>query len=180
MVSLEYLSYFYVLAGRTGAKDEYMREFMKGELSPSAKAIMDALADSSPQVTKGLRLATGKHAPGDRETFDKAITELQMKMFIVKADELRSPFTFVWAPLRDIFPEQIRKARKISLEVARSRILERYFRNQLIGSVESINNLFGWGKQITYQSLGQLVQEGIVVPHVKIGGRDGKFYCLVR
>jgi len=179
MISLEYLSYFYVLAGRTGAKDEYLTEFMRGGLSPGAKAIMDALSDSSPQVTKGLRLATGKHAPGDRESFDKAITELQVKMYIVKEEELRTPFTFIWAPLRDVFPDQIRKARKISVEAARNKILERYFRNQLIGSVDSIHNLFGWSKQGTYQSLGQLVQDGIIVPHVKVGGKDGKFYCLV-
>ena len=179
MISLEYLSYFYVLAGRTGARDEHLSEFMRGSLSVTAREIMDALADSSPQVTKGLRLAVGKNAPGDREAFDKAITELQMKMFIVKTDELYSPFTFVWAPLRKVFPAQIRKARKISLELARDKILEKYFRNQLIGSVETINKLFGWSKQVTYQSLGRLVQNGIVVPQVKVDGKNHSFYCLV-
>ena len=179
MISLEYLPYFYVLSGRTGAKDEYLRIFLRGNLTGTARDIMEALADSSPQVTKGLKIATGNLTKGQRATFDKAIAELQTKMFIVKVGEQHDPFTFVWAPLRDWFPGQMRKARTMTQEHARLKILERYFQNQLIGSVDSIYRLFRWDKQAIYRALGQLVQRGFIRSDVLIESKDHKYYCLV-
>ena len=179
MVSMEYFPYFYALSERTGSADEYLDEFLRGRLSPVAKAIMDALADSSPQVTKGLKLATGNHSKDDRASFDKAIAELQEKMFIVKVAEHHEPFTFEWAPVHSAFPIVVRRARKFTRETSRRVILERYFRNQLIGSVDAIHRLFGWKKQLVYQSLGELLESGYIASNVKVDGRDGKYYCLV-
>jgi hypothetical protein len=179
MVSLDFLPYFYVLSGRTGAKDEFRKEFLRGNLSPVARDIMEALADSSPQVTRGLKLATGTFTKDERGNFDKAITELQSRMFIVKVAEQTEPFSFVWAPFTKAFSPQVRKARRISPETARQRLLERYFQNQLIGSVETIQNLFRWGRQTIYQTLGKLVQDGMIMPNVKIQGKKSRFYILI-
>jgi len=179
MASLEFLPFFYVLSGGAGLADDYSRSFKHGRLSSAAKEIMDALADSSPQVTKGLKLATGRMGKRDRPEFDKAIAELQGKMFIVKVAEQYEPFSFVWAPFHKCFPAQIRKARSISPETARVNIMERYFRNQLIGTVASIQRLFGWDKQDIYHTLGQLVQQGIITTNIKVEGKDHRYYCLV-
>lgn len=179
MISLEYLPYFYVLSGRSGARDEFMKEFLRGELTSTAKEIMEALTDSSPQLTKGLKLATGSISKRDRAGFDKAITELQTKMFLVKVAEAHDPFSFVWAPLRGAFAAQVKKAKSISPEVARFRILERYFQNQLVGTVDSVHRLFRWSKQTIYHTLGQLVERGIVTTSIKVDGRDHKYYCLL-
>jgi hypothetical protein len=177
MVSLEYLPYFYVLSGRTGAKDEFRKEFLTGRISALARDIMEALKDSSPQVTRGLKLATGTFTKEERGGFDKAITELQAKMFIVKVAEENDPFSFVWAPFTKAFAPQVRKARRIMPETARQKLLEQYFRNQFVGSVDSIHNLFRWGKQTIYQTLGKLVQDGVITPNVKIVGNDKRFYA---
>jgi hypothetical protein len=176
MVSLEYLPYFYVLSGRSGAKDEYRKEFLTGRISSIARDIMEALKDSSPQVTRGLKLATGAFTKDERGVFDKAITELQAKMFIAKVAEESDPFSFVWAPFTRAFAAQVRKARRLSPEVARQKLLEQYFKNQFIGSVDTIQNLFRWGKQTIYQTLGKLVQDGMITPNVKIHGSDKRFY----
>jgi hypothetical protein len=77
------------------------------------------------------------------------------------------------------FPAVVRKSRKISPDAARNAILKRYFRNQLIGTVEAICKLFGWKKQIVYQSLGRLMEEGVIVSNVKVDGKDSKYYGLV-
>lgn len=180
MVSMEYFPYFYSLSERTGTKDEYIGEFMRGSLSPIAKGIMDTLQDSSPQITRGLRLATGTHGKANRVGFEKAMTELQTKMYIVKAGEHHEPFTFEWAPISTFLPSLVRKARKISLETARKKILARYFQNQLIASVQSIYGLLGWKKQVIFETLGQLVEEGVTTPDVKVDGQDSKYYCLIR
>ncbi len=179
MVSLEFLPWFYVLSGRTGEKDEHHRAFLRGRLSPTARDIMDALVDSWPQVTKGLKLATGMIAKGDRGAFDKAITELQTEMYIVKVEEQHDPFTFVWAPLRSVFARSLRRAARVQPEVARFRILEKYFENQLIASVDSIHRLFRWERQVIYQTLGRLVEKNVIMAGVKLQGSDRRYYCLL-
>ncbi len=178
MISMEFVPYFYVLSGRSGHRDEYKREFMRGRLTATAREIMEALMDSYPQVTKGLKLATGTHTRGRRAMFDKAITELQTKMFIVKVAELHEPFSFVWAPVYRSFPDQVKKARRVSPDEARARILEQYFRNQLIGSVDSIYRLFRWDKQTIYRTLVTLMRRGVIATNVKIEGKDSRYYCL--
>jgi len=178
MVALEYLPFFVVLARRTGAKNEYEKEFLKGRLTATARAIMEALLDSSPQTTKGLKLATGNQRKSARPQFDRAIAELQEKMFIVKVAELNDPFTFVWAPFREAFPDAIRKSRRITPETARVRLLERYFRNQLVSSVPAIARLFRWERQMIFHTLGRLVRTGIVTTGIKVEGRDHRYYCL--
>lgn len=178
MVSLEYFPYFFTLSQRNGHKGEYEKEFGGGRLTRTARDIMEALSDSSPQTTKGLKLATGHHLRGERVKFDRAMAELQEKMFLVKVAELYDPFTFVWAPLRDVFPAEIRKARRVTPEAARARILERYFRNQLVSSVPAITRLFHWQRQDVFHTLGRLVRDGIVTTGVHVEGKDHRYYCL--
>ena len=180
MVSLEYLPFFYVLSGRTGTRDEYRQQHFRGKLSSLGKEIMDALMDVSPQATKGLKLSTGMTGKRDRAQFDKAISELQEKMYIAKIREEHDPFTFVWAPLSSSFSPQLRKARRITPETARVRILERYFRNQLVGSVTTAHRLFRWNKQDIFRTLGQLVQRGVITANIRIQDETNRFYSLVK
>jgi hypothetical protein len=178
-VSLEFLPYFYVLAGRNGGKDEYLQEFLKGRLSSLGKSLMEALLDSSPQDTHSLKIATSHFMKVDKLLFEKALTELQTKFFIAKSSEEHHPFSFSWAPMTDVFGKQIRKAARISAEAARARILERYFRNQMVASVQSIHRLFRWEKQDIFQSLGFLVNRGTITTDVVVEGDRRKLYCLV-
>ena len=178
MVSLEYLPYFYVLSHRTGLRGEYQREFLKERLSVTARDIMDALEDSSPQTTKGLKLATGHLTKSSRVHFDRAMAELQEKMFLVKVAELDDPFTFVWAPLRTAYVREVRAARRFTPETARTRILERYFRNQRVSSVPAIAHLFRWDRQAIFHTLGRLVRDGVITTGIKVEGKDHRYYCL--
>jgi len=179
MVSLAYLPHFYVLSGRTGLKDEHMRDFGRGKISTVGRDIMDALAENSPQPTKGLKLATGLDRKSDRPEFDKAITELQEKMYLAKVAEEHTPFSFVWAPMRKCYPDQVRHARRVAADAARVAILRRYFHNQLLASVPSIHHLFRWQKQDVYRALGTLVREGIISPNASIADEPGRYYCLI-
>jgi hypothetical protein len=178
MVSLEFLPYFYVLSHRTGVRGEAAKEHTKGNLSAAARDIMEALEDSSPQTTKGLKLATGLHGKQSRIIFDRAIAELQEKMFLVKVAELDDPFTFVWAPLRLVHKAAVRKSRLISPETARVRILGRYFQNQCVATVPSIARLFRWDRQTIFHTLGRLVRDGDIAASVRVDARDDRYYCL--
>jgi hypothetical protein len=179
MVSLDYLPYFYVLSGRSGMRDEHSRDFVRGRISAVGREIMDALVEQSPQPTKGLKLATGLDRKSDRALFDKAITELQEKMYLAKIAEEHTPFSFVWAPVRKCYADQVRAARRIAADTARVTILRRYFHNQLLASVPAIHRLFRWQKQDLYRALGTLVGEGAISPNATIAGEPGRYYCLI-
>ena len=179
LVSLDFFPYFYALAQRSGDADEYLNEFVNGGLSPAARSIMDALADSSPQITKGLKLASGLHAKGDRRIFERAIAELQRKMFIMKVAEHDDPFTFEWETVQRHFRKETRAARSVSPDQARAKILHKYFENQLVGSVRSIQQLFGWEKQNIFRALGWLKTRGFIMPDVVVEGKNDNYYALV-
>ncbi len=179
MISLEYLPYFFVLSQRAGSSEEYLKEFARGTLSSTAKEIMEALYDSSPQVTQGLKIATGRMGRGDRAEFDRAIAELQTKMYIVKVGEQHDPFTFVWAPIEESFVRELKKARSITVETARRHILLKYFENQLVATVSEITRLFRWPKQAVFQTLGQLVRESAITTNVTIEHEHHQVYCLI-
>jgi hypothetical protein len=180
LISLEYFPYFYVLAGRNGSRDEYMTEFFRGGLSSLARDIMDALTDSFPQSTAGLRGTTGFLAKGESGSFDRAMSELQEKMFITKIGEHGNSHPSAWLPVSACFSSPIRKSRRISPEEARRKVLEKYFQNQLIASVPAIERLFGWTRRSIYQTMGDLVQRGVITSDVKVDGKVGRAYCLVR
>jgi hypothetical protein len=111
-------------------------------------------------------------------SFDRAIAELQEKMFLVKVAELDDPFTFVWAPMRNVHKAAIRKARRITPETARAKILERYFQNQCVSTVPAIGRLFRWERQVIFHTLGRLVRDGVIASGAKVDGREDKYYCL--
>jgi hypothetical protein len=111
--------------------------------------------------------------------FDKAITELQEKMYLAKVAEEHTPFSFVWAPMRKCYADQVRQARRVAADVARVTILRRYFHNQLLASVPAIHRLFRWQKQDVYRALGTLAREGIISPNASIVDEPGRYYCLI-
>jgi hypothetical protein len=100
-------------------------------------------------------------------------------MFIVKIAEEYEPFSFVWAPFVRSFPAQVRKARRIGVEEARVRLLERYFANQLVGTVTTIQRLFRWSKQEIYHALGQLMHRGSIRTDIIVEGKDHRYYGYV-
>ncbi len=180
MISMDFFPAFYALSRRTGRGDDYLRDYKDRELSETAKQIMDALRASSPQVTRGLKLALGmSRGQTDRE-FDRAIAELQSKFFVVKVAEHYDPFTFEWNTVDRTYPKQIRQARRIFPDRAREMILTKYFENQLLSSVRAIQLLFGWKKQAIYETMGQLMTQGVIAGGATLDGKDSKYYSLVR
>jgi hypothetical protein len=57
--------------------------------------------------------------------------------------------------------------------------LEKYFRNQLIGTLGSIRRLFRWEKQDVFRSLGELMRRGIITPDVQVEGVNEQHYVLI-
>jgi predicted transcriptional regulator len=179
LISREFLPYFYALTERTGTKDEYKREYSQGKLTPAAKTIMDVLMKKGSMTTKELRTTLARRSRNGAATVERALEELQRKMFITRVLGNGNHFGAIWAPITKCFPAEVRKAAKISAEEARFKLLEKYFRNQLITSVEAIHNVFGWPRQEIYQTIGKLVNAGFITATVTVDGNRGNNYCLV-
>ena len=177
IVSLDLLPCFLALAHRLGTKEEYLSEFANGRLTYLAKLIMEALVESSPQETRGLRLDVVGSSRSLAASFEKAMHELQTKMLIVNIADDYDPAAFQWAPLHKWFPKEIRKARRTSVDEARQEILGKYFDVQYVSTVRDIQRALGWKRQAIFQTLGRLTEQGKVTPRVKVDNSDGKFYA---
>ena len=90
--------------------EDYVADYMCGQLSSEAKRIMDALLERSPLVTADIKIAAGMAHPNKRAAFDKAMAELQSKMYLVKIGEFYDPFTFLWDLVERRFEDEIQTA----------------------------------------------------------------------
>ncbi len=179
IVSREFLPYFYALSERTGERDEHAAAFAGGKLSVAAKAIMDTLMKSAPMTAKEMRDALAGKENSNLQGLEKGLEELQRKMYICRIIGEDHQFGAAWAPVIKCFGVEVRKAHKISADAARLKLLEKYFENQLMSSVDAIHRVFAWPKKVIYQVLGRLIGKGIVTSTISLDGKKGKCYCLI-
>jgi len=178
MISLEYLPYFYKLLDNEGKEDAYLRKYLNGNLSSEARTIMEALTENSPMVTADLKLATSMTHPKKRAAFDRAMTELQMNMFITKIAEFYDPFTFLWDLFTNRFPDEIKKAGQINTKQAQIVILQKYFSTIYISHPNEIKRLFGWSKEDIEAVLNHLLNEKILQKDIELKHEKKTFYGL--
>jgi hypothetical protein len=179
LVSMEYFPYFMVLADRSGHQDDYLQAFRRGNISPCAMEIMDVLRRSSPKDTHSLRKAVGASSRSRSHEFEKAMLELQTRFYIARVSGPANRFVCEWNTVNRAFPAASRRAHRIQPIQARTQILHRYFQNQLIGSVHSIRSVFGWKRAAIFETIGQLMNDGVIMSGVTLDGKDGRYYCLV-
>jgi len=177
-ISLEFFPAFYLLQKRQNGAEDYVADYMRGSLSAAAKRIMDALLDQSPMVTADLKMASKMAHPDKRAEFDKAMAELQSKMYIVKIAEFYDPFTFLWDVMDHRFSDEIQLSKKLSEDEAHEKILQRYFENIWVSNVILIKRLFGWESEEIEQTLNALIIKNIIVPDVKIENDSKLFYGI--
>ncbi len=80
------------------------------------------LSDAAQRVLKVLRrehdLATGdlraESRITERAAFTRALDELQRQMKVIPQDVIYQPFSYIWIPAEDRFPEELRKRGDIS------------------------------------------------------------------
>ena len=175
-ISLPYLPAFLCLQGVGPNAEEYVKYYLRGELSQAARRIMDALTDRTPQLTRDLKMDSGMGRPEQRGEFDKAMTELQMKLLVLKIGEFYDPFSFLWDLVRNRFPEAVQQALTLSPDEARKQILQQYFRNVIAAQSVQIQRLFGWSKIDIRETLATLTADGDIRENVIIPERRGQWY----
>lgn len=168
MISLAFLPAFYRLVAGDRGEDGYIADYMAGQLSPAARHIMDALIEHSPQITSELKLSSGFAHPGKRAEFDRAMAELQMRMYLCKIAEFYDPFTFLWEQFHLRYAEEVKQAARMTQEEAREIILLQYFKVVGVASAIDIQRLFAWRPGDVAHNLARLQErEKIVVTQVQ-------------
>ena len=177
MISLEFFPYFYRLSRNSLEPDAYIADYMAGNLSSEAKRIMDAMTENSPQITSDLKIAAGFSNPKNRAAFDKAMAELQMKMYIVKIGEFYDPFTFLWDLVDRRFESELEQVKDISRQRAIEKILRQYFKTVFVAKTIDIERMFKWPKFEIEEMLKKLVNEDFIQDGFSIEDKSGQFYA---
>lgn len=175
-IALDIFPAFCRLQGRTHGAEDYAVEYMRGHLSHEAKRIMEALLEQSPLVTADLKLASRLSHPDKRAAFDRAMAELQQRMYIVKIAEFYDPFTFLWDLVERRFAEEIELSRRLNETQARERILAQYFTLLWVSNAVRIKRLFGWPNDAIEHTLESLKSQNVLADDLAIAGERRPFW----
>lgn len=178
MISLELFSSFYVLRRGNQNSDAYLTAYLRGELSPDAKRIYEALLEQSPMVTSELKLASNLAHPAKRTAFDRAMAELQMNFYLVKIAEFYDPFSFLWDLVEERFSQEIAQSRGLDPATARTRILRQYFSNVQVATPIQIQRLLDWSRPDIMSTLDALQKEGFISDRIRIENEKHAFWGL--
>lgn len=121
LVALDLFPAFYAMTrGRQRARD-YRTEYEAGRLSHTARRIMDALVRDHPQYTRELRASCFLIESSRTRDFERAMTELQRGLWVVKIEERYEPtFSYRWDLLEAWLPEAVAQGRRMDRARARS------------------------------------------------------------
>ncbi len=174
LVSLEQFgNVFAVVRGDKGSGD-YLVDYRNGELSRAAFRVLDALNEHGAQYTQDLRRRAGLAASEATAVFERAMAELQRRMWVVKTEERYDPsFSYRWDLLDDWMPDAVQKARGISREDAAYGILGRYLRAAFYTTPRIAAGLFSLPQDLATAAADRLVQEGRAAAEQRIMGLPG-------
>jgi hypothetical protein len=80
-------------------------------LSDAAQRVLKVLRREHELATPDLRAESGVT---ERAAFTRALDELQRQMKVIPQDVIYQPFSYIWIPAEDRFPEELRKRGHVS------------------------------------------------------------------
>ncbi len=176
-ISLKMLPYFYTLFGSPNPEEDYLEEYQRGALSQEAKDIFECLLRSGSLPNTLLRGELGMLTKARKYRFEKALSELQSTLRIVKVNV--SDDGTVWNLFPRWMPEVIEAASIIKRKHAMKSIILAYISNLIIATPRMMNRLFGWDIQEIEQVLELLAQDGHVRLGIGIEGLQGTWITKV-
>jgi hypothetical protein len=172
LVSLEYLPYFYRVFGLESSGGAL------GALGLTEQGILDWLGTHPAQPTHALRMRADFRGELSKPRFEKAIGRLQELLYVVKTQTVYEPkFTYYWGLFERVFPEAVRRARRVSREAALERILGKYFETAVCARFRDLRSIFpalAPGQLET--ALSELVGRGFLRRGVRIAGAKGLWF----
>jgi hypothetical protein len=182
LVSLALLPSFYALSPNYGDPLDYLEQYEAGLLSIEAKRVYEALLEEGALATSRLRQVAGLSGGGRAaRLFDRAITELQTQMRIVKvgiSDASRWGYAYVYDLFTRQLPDVPKAARAISTDRAMETLLLRYLANVAIQSEAACRRLFRWNDWEWERLLGRFAERGALRSDLRPAGGRGAWLAL--
>lgn len=128
IVSREFFLYFYKIQSQALDLEKYPIKYYyeKGLISPELKKIVEALNSGSKGVGV-LRKVSGLEGRMNKSKFDRVMLELKKALAIIKIDTGRGVWgENIFALTKDVFSDQIKSARRIPLQEAYYKIIQKY------------------------------------------------------
>ncbi|KRT68352.1 MAG: hypothetical protein XU15_C0023G0030 [candidate division NC10 bacterium CSP1-5] len=174
LVSLELLPAFVALIREGRRSGDSLADYRDGRLGRTALRIMDALIETSPTDTPALRRRTGLQASDRTREFERAMTELQRKLWVVKTEEIYEPsFCYRWDLLENWLPEQIMMGERLPRADAVLQVVTQHLRNAIASQERIMTRLFDVSLPEVERALDVLAAEGLITRGVPIRGLPG-------
>jgi hypothetical protein len=162
LVSLRMLPYLYALSAPQSVEAEYQC----GGLSHYAKRVYDALRAGGPTPTLALRVAAGLDRSTSSVHYHHALDELQRALIIAPVGQTIE--TGAWASqIFDLverwFPHQVERARRIDVQVARRRVVERYVRTVVAAQPSMLARVLGWPRETLTATIEASIDRGTLI-----------------
>ena len=182
LVALDYLPHFYALSPNYGTEDDYLEEYAEGRLSAEAKWVYEALLRHGPQSTTRLRKLAGLDGKANMARFDRALTELQAGLKIVKvgtSDANAWGYCYVYDLLLRQYPQLAEQARAISSTQAEDALSLKYLEATVCVTPTEIARLFGWEPWRIDRLVARLTTKSRVAAEVHWPERPGTWLARV-
>ena len=173
-------AFFHLIRGNKGSGD-YLGDYRAGLMTRSAKTVMDALLECSPQYTPDLRTACRMKAPEQTPEFERAIGELQRGFWIVKTEERYKPsFSYRWDLLDHWLEEHVAAARKLDRAEAAYHLVRTHIEAVHYSRSDLIGRLLDLPPAEVMAGLDRLISERRAVPDQSVRGLPGRWIvrCL--
>jgi len=183
LVSLDLLPHFYALSPNYGDVEDYLLQYEEGKLSVEAKNIYEVLMREGAMATGRLRRLAGLRGGGDNaRRFDRAITELQVELKIVKvgiSDANRWGYSYVYDLFLRRFPRVAEVAGEIDSDEAMATLVRRYLHNVIVQPERLVQRIFRWDDWEWGRLLMGLSEQGLVRQGVPVEGlREPCLACV--
>ena len=182
LVSMAYLPHLYALSPNYGSEDDYLQEYAEGRLTAEAKWVYEALLREGPQSTTRLRKLAGLDGKANYLRFERAITELQAGLKIVKvgiSDASAWGYCYVYDLVLRQYPWLAEQARAIPSTAAEDALTLKYLEATVCVAADEVSRLFGWEPWRMERLLKRLTTGGRVVADLCWPGRPGRHLIRV-
>jgi hypothetical protein len=182
IISMVIAPFFYALTENYGSPEEdYLTIYEQGRMTQEAKAVYEALLDSSPLDTITLRKKAHLTSHESESRFNRALTDLQTDFKIMPVEVVDAGswhYSFAYDIVARYEPFLLENARFLGELDARQKILELYFRSVGAAQIRDLVKLFGWKPPDINQAIERLVKAGIIQEHQTLEGHPGDWLVL--
>jgi hypothetical protein len=182
IISLSVAPYFYALSENFGSPEEdYLIQYMGGEMTQEAKAVYEALLSEGPLDTITLRKAAHLSSRESDSRFNRALVDLQADFKVLPIGTSQSGgwrYSFVYELVHRHHPELLEKARLIKEDEARFELVRLYFQSVGAAGRRDVAKIFRWSPSHVDQTLDDLVDSGEIKRGLKVRDHSDDWICL--